>query len=174
MSIYLFLIMLLIAVSVVFTDPPTEETSTTGRIRKIKDRNIFQRFNFKSKLYSLKFFKFQSAQMTISGTGEDKNSEETIGNPGDVPISDVIPAHHQVQMKLIAVVFILILSSMRFYSIVYSLDTKSLNFLGDDLEYESSNEDQITDMIKEIGKQNDMSHVAFLIFDTYINEDLRL
>ena len=52
-------------------------------------------------------------------------------------------------MKLIAVVFILI---MRFYSIVYSLDTKSLNVLGDDLEYESSNEDQITDMIKEIGK----------------------
>ena len=131
MSIYLFLIMLLIAVSVVFTDPPTEETSTTGRIRKIKDRNIFQRYtdvNFNSKLYSLKFFKIQSAQMTISGTGEDKNSEETIGNPGDVPISDVIPAHHQVQMKLIAVVFILILSSMRFYSIVYSLDTKSPNF----------------------------------------------
>ena len=55
-------------------------------------------------------------------------------------------------MKLIAVVFILILSIMRFYSIVYSLDTKSLNVLGDDLEYESSNEDQITDMIKEIGK----------------------
>ena len=86
--------MLLTAVSVVFTDPSTDETSTTGRIRKIKDGIIFQCFNIKSKLYSLKFFKIQSAQMTISGTGEDKNSEETIGNPGDVPISDVIPAHH--------------------------------------------------------------------------------
>ena len=32
--------------------------------------------------------------MTISGTGEDKNSEGTIGRPGDVPISGVIPAHH--------------------------------------------------------------------------------
>ena len=36
----------------------------------------------------------KSIQMTISGTGEDKNSEGTIGSPGDVPISGVIPAHH--------------------------------------------------------------------------------
>ena len=84
--------------------------------------------------------------MTISGTGEGKNSEGTIGSPGDVPITGVIPAHQQVKLKLIVLVFILI------KSIIYSLCLKSLNFLGDDLEEKSSNEDQITEMIKEIGK----------------------
>ena len=61
-------------------------------------------------------------------------------------------------MNLIAVVFTVI---MRFYSIVYSLGLKTLNFLGDDLEEESSNEDQITEMIKEIGKYNNMTHFSF-------------
>ena len=50
---------------------------------------------------------------------------------------------------------------MRFYSIVYSLGLKTLDFLGDDLEEESSNEDQITEMIKEIGKYNNMTHFSF-------------
>ena len=36
----------------------------------------------------------KSIQMTISGTGEDEISEGTIGRPGDVPITGVIPAHH--------------------------------------------------------------------------------
>ena len=39
---------------------------------------------------------------------------------------------------------------------------KSLNFLGDGLEEESSNEDQITEMIKEIGKYNDVTEFSFL------------
>ena len=52
---------------------------------------------------------------------------------------------------------------MRFYSIVYSLGLKTLNFLGDDLEEESSNEDQITEMIKEIGKYNNMTRFSFFI-----------
>ena len=60
---------------------------------------------------------------------------------------------------------------MRFYSIVYSLGLKTLNFLGDDLEEESSNEDQITEMIKEIGKYNNMTHLSFFIL---IIENLRL
>ena len=60
---------------------------------------------------------------------------------------------------------------MRFYSIVYSLGLKTLNFLGDDLEEESSNEDQITEMIKEIGKYNKMTHFSFFIL---IIENLRL
>ena len=60
---------------------------------------------------------------------------------------------------------------MRFYSIVYSLGLKTLNFLGDDLEEESSNEDQITEMIKEIGKYNNMTHFSFFIL---IIENLRL
>ena len=71
-------------------------------------------------------------------------------------------------MNLIAVVFTVI---MRFYSIVYSLGLKTLNFLGDDLEEESSNEDQITEMIKEIGKYNNMTHFSFFIL---IIENLRL
>ena len=52
---------------------------------------------------------------------------------------------------------------------------KSLNFLGNDLEEESSNEDQITEMIKEIGKYNDMTEFSFLRMtsDEY-NLDLRL
>ena len=60
---------------------------------------------------------------------------------------------------------------MRFYSIVYSLGLKTLNVLGDDLEEESSNEDQITEMIKEIGKYNNMTHFSFFIL---IIENLRL
>ena len=52
---------------------------------------------------------------------------------------------------------------MRFYSIVYSLVLKFFNCLGDDLEEESSNEDQITEMIKEIGKYNNMTYFSFLI-----------
>ena len=48
---------------------------------------------------------------------------------------------------------------------------KTLNFLGDDLEEESSNEDQITEMIKEIGKYNNMTHFSFFIL---IIENLRL
>ena len=55
---------------------------------------------------------------------------------------------------------------------------KSLNFLGDGLEEESSNEDQITEMIKEIGKYNDVTEFSFLRMtsDEYydINLDLRL
>ena len=54
---------------------------------------------------------------------------------------------------------------------VYSLGLKTLNFLGDDLEEESSNEDQITEMIKEIGKYNNMTHFSFFIL---IIENLRL
>ena len=52
---------------------------------------------------------------------------------------------------------------------------KHLNFLGDGLEEESSNEDQITEMIKEIGKYNDMTEFSFLRMtsDEY-NLDLRL
>ena len=49
-----------------------------------------------------------------------------------------------------------------FYSIVYHISMKSLNFLGDGLEEESSNEDQITEMIKEIGKYNDVTEFSFL------------
>ena len=60
---------------------------------------------------------------------------------------------------------------MHFYSIVYSLGSKKLNFLGDDLAEESSNEDQITEMIKEIGKYNNMTHFSFFIL---IIENLRL
>ena len=53
---------------------------------------------------------------------------------------------------------------------------KSLNFLGDGLEEESSNEDQITEMIKEIGKYNDVTELSFLRMtsDEYNNLDLRL
>ena len=51
---------------------------------------------------------------------------------------------------------------MRFYSIVCHISVKSLNFLGDGLEEESSNEDQITEMIKEIGKYNDVTEFSFL------------
>ena len=36
----------------------------------------------------------KSIQMMISGTGEDEISEGTIGRPGDVPITGVIPARH--------------------------------------------------------------------------------
>ena len=57
---------------------------------------------------------------------------------------------------------------MRFYSIVYSLGLKTLNFLGDDLEEESSNEDQITEMIKEIGKYNNMTHLSFFILTSVL------
>ena len=57
---------------------------------------------------------------------------------------------------------------MRFYSIVYSLGLKTLNFLGDDLEEESSNEDQITEMIKEIGKYNNMTHLSFFILKSVL------
>ena len=42
--------MLLTAVSVVFTDSTTEETSSKGRIRNFKDGNIlYRKVDFKSK-----------------------------------------------------------------------------------------------------------------------------
>ena len=58
---------------------------------------------------------------------------------------------------------------------------KSLNFLGDDLVKESSNEDQITKMIEEIGKYKNITEFPFskMTSDEYyceydINLDLRL
>ena len=48
MSIYLFLIMLLTAVSVVYTHPSTEDTTSAGRVRKIKEKKYIK-VDFKSK-----------------------------------------------------------------------------------------------------------------------------
>ena len=51
---------------------------------------------------------------------------------------------------------------------------KSLNFLGDDLVKESSNEDQITKMIEEIGKYKNITEFPFSKMTSDVNLDLRL
>ena len=57
---------------------------------------------------------------------------------------------------------------MRFYSIFYYLGLKSLNYLGEDLDEESNNEDQIRKMMKEIGKYNNMTYFSFLMLTSVL------